>query len=109
MNYTRDVIQRVVNNYDVDGIQMDLIRYMGEEWGYNDVSVQRYNQAYGKSGIPQPDDPAWKQWRRDQVNNMVRKIYTSVQSVKPSVTVSAATIAWGMVLRRWKIGITPRQ
>lgn len=94
-NYTRDVIQHVVNNYDVDGIQMDLVRYMGEEWGYNDVSVQRYNQAHGKTGIPQPDDPTWKQWRRDQVNNMVRKIYTSVQSVKPSVTVSAATIAWG--------------
>ncbi|MFS0767075.1 family 10 glycosylhydrolase [Peribacillus phoenicis] len=95
VNYTRDVIQHVVNNYDVDGIQMDLVRYMGEEWGYNDVSVQRYNQAHGKTGIPQPDDPTWKQWRRDQVSNMVRKIYTSVQSVKPSVTVSAATIAWG--------------
>ncbi|WP_260288758.1 glycoside hydrolase family 10 protein [Peribacillus aracenensis] len=94
-NYTRDVIQHVVNNYDVDGIQMDLVRYMGEEWGYNDVSVQRYNQAHGKTGIPQPDDPKWKQWRRDQVNNMVRKIYTSVQSVKPSVTVSAAMIARG--------------
>ncbi|MFC9598741.1 family 10 glycosylhydrolase [Peribacillus butanolivorans] len=95
VNYTRDVIKHVVNNYDVDGIQMDLVRYMGEEWGYNNVSVQRYNQAHGKTGIPQPNDPTWKQWRRDQVNNMVRKIYTSVQSVKPSVTVSAATIAWG--------------
>ncbi|MEC0300994.1 family 10 glycosylhydrolase [Peribacillus frigoritolerans] len=108
-NYTRDVIQHVVNNYDVDGIQMDLVRYMGEEWGYNDVSVQRYNQAHGKTGIPQPDDPTWKQWRRDQVNNMVRKIYTSVQSVKPSVTVSAATIAWGdgpKTMEDWNSSLT---
>lgn len=95
VDYTRDVIMHVVRNYDVDGVQMDLVRYMGEEWGYNDVSVQRYNQAYGKTGSPQPSDPDWKQWRRDQVSNMVRKIYTSVQSVKPFVTVSAATIAWG--------------
>ncbi|WP_161627222.1 family 10 glycosylhydrolase [Fictibacillus gelatini] len=95
VNYTRDVIMRVVRNYDVDGIHMDLVRYMGEDWGYNDISVERYNKAYKKSGLPQPSDPTWKQWRRDQVSNMVRKIYTSVQRVKPSVTVSAATIAWG--------------
>ncbi|MDM5291755.1 family 10 glycosylhydrolase [Peribacillus simplex] len=95
VDYTRDIIVNVAKNYDVDGIHMDLVRYMGEEWGYNDVSVQRYNQAYRKTGLPQPTDPIWKQWRRDQVSNMVRKIYTSVQSVKPSVSVSAATIAWG--------------
>jgi len=95
VNFTRDVITNVVKNYDVDGIQMDLIRYMGQEWGYNDVSVQRFNKAYGKSGLPQPNDALWKQWRREQVNNMVRKVYVSVQSIKPSVTVSAATIAWG--------------
>lgn len=95
VNYTRDVIMHVVKNYDVDGVQMDLVRYMGEEWGYNDVSVNRYNKLNGKTGVPHPTDSTWKQWRRDQVTNMVRKIYTSVQSVKPDVTVSAATIAWG--------------
>jgi uncharacterized lipoprotein YddW (UPF0748 family) len=95
VNYTKDVIMHVVRNYDIDGIQMDLVRYMGEDWGYNDVNVNRFNQAYGRTGIPQPSDSVWKQWRRDQVTNMIRKIYTSVQSVKPAVTVSAATIAWG--------------
>jgi uncharacterized lipoprotein YddW (UPF0748 family) len=95
VDFTRDVIMHVVKNYEVDGIQMDLVRYMGEEWGYNDVSVQRFNAVYNKTGLPGPTDPTWKQWRRDQVSNMVRKIYTSVQSVKPEVTVSAATIAWG--------------
>lgn len=95
VNFTRDVIMNVVRNYNVDGIHMDLVRYMGEDWGYNDISVQRYNRTYGKTGLPQPTDSLWKQWRRDQVSNMVRKIYTSVQNEKPSVTVSAATIAWG--------------
>jgi uncharacterized lipoprotein YddW (UPF0748 family) len=95
VNFTRDVIMNVVRNYDVDGVQMDLVRYMGEDWGYNDVSVKRYNKAFGKTDIPEPTDPQWKQWRKDQISNMVRKIYISVQAVKPSVTVSAATIAWG--------------
>ncbi|MGC9934892.1 family 10 glycosylhydrolase [Priestia aryabhattai] len=95
VNFTRDVVMNVVQNYDIDGVQMDLVRYMGEDWGYNDVSVERFNKAYGKSGLPQPADPLWKQWRRDQVSNMVRKVYTSIQSIKPAVTVSAATIAWG--------------
>lgn len=95
VDFTRDVIMHVVKNYDIDGVQMDLVRYMGEEWGYNDISVQRYNAVYNKTGLPSPTDSIWKQWRRDQVTNMVRKIYTSVQSMKPNVTVSAATIAWG--------------
>lgn len=95
VDYTKDVIMHVVNNYDIDGIQMDLVRYMGEEWGYNDVNVERFNQVYGREGVPLPSDSLWKQWRRDQVTNMVRNIYTTVQSVKPAVTVSAATITWG--------------
>jgi uncharacterized lipoprotein YddW (UPF0748 family) len=95
VNYTKDVIMHVVRNYDLDGIQMDLVRYMGEDWGYNDVNVNRFNKAYGRTGLPQPSDSVWKQWRRDQVSNMVRKVYTSVQSVKPAVSVSTATIAWG--------------
>ena len=45
--------------------------------------------------LPAPDDPAWKQWRRDQVTNFVRKVYACASQIKPQVVVSAATIAWG--------------
>ncbi len=93
--YTYNVFMDVVNRYDVDGIHFDYVRYAGNTWGYNDVSVSRFNARYGRSGQPDPTDSSWKQWRRDQVSNLVRKIYANAIAVKPNIKVSAATITWG--------------
>ncbi|MBI4759277.1 MAG: family 10 glycosylhydrolase [Chloroflexi bacterium] len=93
--YLANVCLSVVRNYDVDGIHLDFIRYPGIEWGYNQVSLDRYNSRYGTSGRPQPNDRRWQQWRRDQVTALVRRIWLGVVATKPKVKVSAATIPWG--------------
>ncbi len=85
----------IVRRYDVDGIHFDYIRYTGEEWGYNPVSIERFNRHHNRNGKPEPRDPLWKQWRRDQVSAVVRKVYTQVMAIKPHVKVSAALITWG--------------
>src|SRR5262249_47036489 len=43
---------------------------------------------------PDPLDPVWQQWRRDQVTNMVRKVYVHAAQINPHVVVSAAVITW---------------
>jgi len=85
----------IVRRYDVDGIHFDYIRYTGEEWGYNPVSVARFNRIHNRTGKPEPRDPLWKQWRRNQVSAIVRKVYTQVMAIKPQVKVSGALITWG--------------
>ena len=67
--WTFRVYMDVVRHYDVDGIHMDFIRYGGDgktvgHWGYNAVSVARYNKRYGTSGQPRWNDPRWRAWRR---------------------------------------------
>jgi uncharacterized lipoprotein YddW (UPF0748 family) len=94
-DYLVDVLVHVAKNYDVDGIHLDLVRYMGTDWGYNPTAVQRFNQAYGRSGTPDPNDETWKSWRREQVNALVRQAYVKLLKVNPKLVVSAATIAWG--------------
>jgi uncharacterized lipoprotein YddW (UPF0748 family) len=95
-DWTFRVYLDVVRHYpDVDGIHFDFVRYGGARWGYNPVSVARFNARFGRSGQPAFDDPAWKQWRRDQVTALVRKVYTMAAAVAPRVAVSAATITWG--------------
>jgi uncharacterized lipoprotein YddW (UPF0748 family) len=84
----------IVRHYDVDGIQLDFIRYGGQRWGYSPTNVARFNARYGRTGKPVPKDPVWMQWRRDQVTALVRKIYAYCSRVKPKVIVSAATICW---------------
>ncbi|MER3403337.1 MAG: hypothetical protein C4337_08645 [Armatimonadota bacterium] len=89
------VVLDIVRRYDIDGIHFDYIRYTGERWGYNPVSVERFNRRYGRTGKPEPTDPLWKQWRRDQVTAVVRKIATQARTLKPQLKVSAALITWG--------------
>lgn len=97
-DWTFRVYLDVVRHYDVDGIHFDFVRYGSTDgkgrWGYNPVSVARFNARYGRSGQPKWEDPLWKQWRRDQVTALVRKVYVMTQAIRPEVAISAATITW---------------
>jgi len=95
MQYTHDVMMDVVNRYDVDGIHFDIVRYPGNEWGYNPTAVSRFNTLYNRTGTPVYNDSAWLQFRRDQVTALVRKVYVDTWAAKPWVKVSASTIPWG--------------
>lgn len=95
--HTFNVAMDIIANYDIDGFNWDYIRYAGPEWGYNPVSVARFNARYGLSGSPAETDPAWMQFRRDQVTALVRKVYLSAIALKPHVKMSADTITWGTV------------
>jgi uncharacterized lipoprotein YddW (UPF0748 family) len=106
--YTVEVFTQLVRNYDVDGLHLDRIRYpeisvsgqtpaTGTNIGYNETNVRRFQQRYGlpSTTIPAQNDPAWNQWRRDQVSNLVRRIYLESLALKPQLKVSAALIVFG--------------
>lgn len=104
-----DVVMHLVRNYDIDGLHLDRIRYpdfsatgqtpaTGANIGYNAVSVWRFQERYGiahDEAPPAPGDAVWAQWRRDQVTNVVRRIYLNAIAVRPRLVVSAALIAFG--------------
>ncbi len=107
--YTVDVLMQLVRNYEIDGLHLDRIRYpdlsvagqtsaTGANIGYNPRSVERFQQHYDLlpgSPPPDPGDPLWSQWRRDQVTNVVRRIYLNAIAIRPQLIVSAALIAYG--------------
>lgn len=94
-NYVVSVLKDIVTKYDVDGIHLDYIRYPGREWGYSDAALARYYSDTGATAKPDPKDPQWTQWRRDQVTAFVRQIRQGICSVNPHIMLSAATISWG--------------
>jgi uncharacterized lipoprotein YddW (UPF0748 family) len=51
------VITDIMSNYRIDGIHLDNIRYPNANYGYNPISVSRFNQEYERSGIPEKADP----------------------------------------------------
>lgn len=94
--YTQEVFSEVVRRYPVDGVHMDFVRYPeGGNWGYSPDGIAAFNQATGRSGSPDPNDPAFQQWRRDQVTALVKGVHDAVKRIRPSVKVSAALIAYG--------------
>lgn len=104
-----DVLMHLVRNYAVDGLHLDRIRYpelnvtgqtptTGANIGYNPTSVERFQRALGipvGSPPPAPGNAAWAQWRRDQVTNLVRRIYLNAIAERPELKISAALIAFG--------------
>lgn len=101
-DYMARLIESIVANYAVDGVNLDRIRYpdgnLGTNtpsWGYNPTAVARFQAATGRSDTPEPRDPQWAQWRRDQVTALVRRVYLDSYALKPQVRVSVDTITYG--------------
>ncbi len=86
----------IVRNYDIDGIQLDRIRYPdGGTWGYSPQALTRYRAETGALGTPLPTDPAWISWKRAQITALVRRTVLESRRLKPQVWISAATITYG--------------
>lgn len=78
--HSHRVFMDVVNRYDVDGIHID-----------------DYFYPYPVDDIPFPDDPAWDSylksggklarddWRRDAMNQFIRRLYSEIKKSKPHV------------------------
>lgn len=88
-DYLLKVFMEIVTKYDVDGFNLDFIRYPEKVGGYNPIALDYFHQATGRSDRPLPEDPEWSQWRRDQVTNFVKRFYANVMKVKPEIIISA--------------------
>jgi len=100
--YIVNMATSIARSYNVDGINLDRIRYPDgnfgtnvPSWGYNPTALARFQAATGRTDRPSNTDPVWTQWRRDQVTNIVRKIYLETYAIRPSIRISADTITYG--------------
>jgi uncharacterized lipoprotein YddW (UPF0748 family) len=92
----------IIRNYDVDGINLDYIRYPDfnpaagvAAWGYSPVSLARFRTLTGRADVPAPDDLEWAAWRREQITGIVRRIYVEAYVLNPLVRISADTVTYG--------------
>ena len=81
-NYLASITNEIVSRYDVDGIHFDYIRYPENARRFPDKDTFR---KYGKG-------KDLKQWRRDNITNIVRRLYTEVKQLKPWVKVSSSPV-----------------
>jgi uncharacterized lipoprotein YddW (UPF0748 family) len=87
--YLVNVIKDIVINYPaLDGIHLDYIRYPGRQYGKNPTSLELY---HNETEIDTPQ--AWQNWRREQINHIVERMYGEIKTLSPNMALSAAVIA----------------
>jgi uncharacterized lipoprotein YddW (UPF0748 family) len=103
-DYIVEMYLSVAREYAIDGLNFDRVRYpdltlpawpLDNAWGYNPVALDRFHAATGRSDRPLPNDAQWSQWRRDQITNIVRKVYVEAHAINPYLRISADTITYG--------------
>jgi uncharacterized lipoprotein YddW (UPF0748 family) len=81
-SYILSLINEIVQNYNIDGLHLDYIRYPDRPVHFpDDDTYQRYGRGMNLSD-----------WRRNNVNILVSEIYDAVKKQKPWVQVSSAPI-----------------
>jgi uncharacterized lipoprotein YddW (UPF0748 family) len=92
MAHTLAVVADVVRRYDIDGIQFDDYFY-----------PYPVNGADGQA-LPFPDDATWQRhgggqsrddWRRGNVDRLLRELYRSVHAIKPPLRVGISPFGIG--------------
>ena len=78
--YTLLVLEDLVRHYDIDGIHLDYCRYPDRD--FKDTGTYR---RFGNGKDKQ-------QWRRDNINALVRNAYSRLTSIRPSLIVGSAPI-----------------
>ena len=97
-----DVIREIITNYDVDGIVFDDYFYPN---GIPTNSTAGDYNLWNDSNV----DMTFADWRRNNVNMMVRDVYNMIQEVKPEVRfgISPAGVAGTRSTSAGQHGVTP--
>ena len=81
-DYLAGIVREIVSRYDVDGVHFDYIRYPENARRFPDKDTHR---KYGKG-------KDLKQWRRENITAIARRLHAEVKQLKPWVKVSSSPV-----------------
>jgi uncharacterized lipoprotein YddW (UPF0748 family) len=105
-DFIREMMIEVVNQYDVDGVQLDDHFGMPVELGYDEFTVDLYKKEHqGKAPPADPNNAEWKRWRASKVTDLMLAIYSGIKTRKPNCIVSVSPnpreFSYDMYLQDW--------
>jgi uncharacterized lipoprotein YddW (UPF0748 family) len=104
--FLTDLITEVVQQYEVDGIQLDDHFGLPIDYGYDSYTVKRYRDEHNGQAPPSnPADPEWMKWRADRLTQLMTRIQRSVKAARPQAVISlspnAPSFAYRKYLQDW--------
>jgi uncharacterized lipoprotein YddW (UPF0748 family) len=97
--YFLDLMVETVATYDLDGLNIDYMRYpIVEDWrktfNFSPDARRAFENAHGVDPVTlEPSDERWEVWQRfveDEENRLVAELSARIKRAKPSAVVSAA-------------------
>ncbi|MEB3310026.1 MAG: glycoside hydrolase family 10 protein [Snowella sp.] len=102
--FISNLILEVVQNYDVDGIQLDDHFGYPADFGYDAFTLKLYQQDHAGKLPPHPPvldpqadcvvaDAAWQEWvnwRSQKITQYMTQLYQQIKAVKPDLVVSVS-------------------
>lgn len=103
--YLASIVSELVNNYDIDGIHWDYIRYTNTNAGYpadasyNNSGLKRFQRLTGRADVPpSTGDAQWNDFRRRSITEIMRSAMTDTATAdnpRQPLRHTAALITWG--------------
>lgn len=97
--YLLSVYAEMLSDYDIDGINLDYIRYpvslpLESSFSYSDYSRAAFAEVSGVDPYTlTPDDAEWVEWvewRQDNITSFVGEVRGLIDRIDPNATLSAA-------------------
>ena len=80
-DYIASICKEIVENYDVDGISLDYIRYPESIYNFSDENLYPRSSSQSKAD-----------WKRENITRIVRRVHDVVKPIKPWVKLSSSPI-----------------
>ena len=92
--HLQNVITELLQNYNLDGIHFDYIRYHDLGWGMNPVGLKYFlNYKTNIPGLPPlevNEKPSFAEYKRFAITKFVSKASTRIKAYQPDCIISAA-------------------
>ncbi|MEG4169766.1 family 10 glycosylhydrolase [Microcoleus sp. S13_C3] len=113
-NYLLRIVSEIANNYKVDGVQLDYIRYPFQDdnanftYGYGIAARQQFKQLTGVDpvNISPSNGSLWRQWvefKTNQINSFVAEVSQLLRQNYPRTILSVAVFPHPESQRIYKI------
>ena len=92
-SYLLTVFNDLIQNYDLDGLHLDYVRFHDSDYGQNPIALYNFQKEIGVSDLISfnaSQSSQWNDYRRKAVTDLVRETKNLIQSVKPNISLTAA-------------------
>ena len=94
-SYLLTIIRELIENYELDGIHFDYIRYHDSGYGKTPTAIAYYRKYHGfnalSSSVPSKSEISeWNDYKRKSITDLVRETRKLVDYLSPNIELSAA-------------------